>query len=124
MNTEEKTPYSNVITPPSFAKDKFESVLIIDSAWNEIEDVIHWFKTESDKNYNLYLYQDTMWEQAWLDQAINLVDHILINTQPGELTPIKSRLVADDRTWYYGPMTFAGSQQQIQRPIDFFKQTT
>lgn len=121
MNTEEKTPYSNVITPPSFSEEKFPSVLIIDSAWNDIEDVIHWFKTESDTNYNLYLYQDTMWEPDWLDQAIDLADHILINTEPGELTPIKSRLVADDRSWYYGPMIFAGSSRKIQRPIDFFK---
>lgn len=122
MNIEEKTPYSNVITPPDFSEDQFQSVLLIDASWNDIEDVIHWVKTESNNNYNLYLYQDTMWEAEWLDRAVDIADRILINTVEGALTPFKSRLIADDRAWYYGPMKFAGSDRMIHKPIDFFKQ--
>ena len=47
MNIEEKTPYSNVITPPDFSEDQFQSVLLIDASWNDIEDVIHWSRPKA-----------------------------------------------------------------------------
>ena len=122
MNTtEQTTPYCNIITPPSKPDELYPSVLIIDASLSDVEDVVLWCKTDKSRSFNIYLYTDTMWELDWFGEIVACVDHIIVNTEDGALTPVKNKLCGEERTWYYGPLKFAGSDRRIERPIDFFK---
>lgn len=120
-NSETKAPYCNFITPPDLAPDGMLSVLLVDATWEEIEDVAMWFKNgNSDIGFNVYLYQDSMWEPDWLDQVKESVSVVIVNTEQSAIYDKKMRWVKEDKTWYYGPVQFKGSERQLERPLDWF----
>ncbi len=120
-NTEKTTPYCNFITPPDRAPEALPSVLLVDSDWNEIEEIALWYKnSNSELYYNVFLYQDSMWEPEWLKEIFDSVDAVIVNTADSAITDVKMRFIKDSRTWYYGPVKFKGSEQQLERPLDWF----
>ena len=96
-------------------------VLLVDLSWEEIEEIAVWFKnTNTATGFNVYLYQDSMWEPVWLDQVKNSVNAVIVNTAASAITDVKMRWVKEPTTWYYGPTQFLGSDRQLDRPLDWF----
>jgi len=120
-NIETKEPYCNFITPLDQSPDQLTSILMIDLNWEEIEEIALWFKNgSSSTGFNIYLYQDSMWEIAWLESTRELADVVIINTEESAITDIKMRWIQDVKSWYYGPIKFKGSDRKIERPLDWF----
>lgn len=120
-NSETKAPYCNFITPPDFSPDSMPNILLVDLSWEEIEEIAVWFKnTNRATGYNVYLYQDTMWEPDWLTTVKDSVQHVIVNTAESAITDVKMRWIKEPTTWYYGPVQFKGSDQQLNRPLDWF----
>jgi hypothetical protein len=120
-NSETKAPYCNFITPPDLAPDDLTPVLLVDLSWEEVEEIALWFKNgNSESGFNVYLYQDSMWEPAWLEQIRNLAQVVIINTEDSAITDTKMRWIKDEKSYYYGPIKFKGSERQLNRPLDWF----
>ena len=120
-NIKTKVPYCNFITSPDHAPDDLPGVLLIDLSWEEIEEIALWFKNTSTANgYNIYLYQDTMWEPDWLNTVQNSVQTVIINTAQSAIYDAKMRWIKEPKSWYYGPVQFKGSDRQLDRPLDWF----
>lgn len=99
------------------------NILLVDLSWEEIEEIAVWFKnTNKATGYNVYLYQDTMWEPDWLTTVKDSVQHVIVNTAESAITDVKMRWIKEPTTWYYGPVQFKGSDQQLSRPLDWFLQ--
>ena len=121
MTNLETTPHCNFITPPDQAPEALPSVLLIDADWNDIEELALWYKnSNSEIGYNIFLYQDTMWEPNWLTNIAETVDTIIVNTEESAITNTKMKYINRDCTWYYGPVKFKGSDRQLERPLDWF----
>lgn len=113
--------HCNFITPPDQAPEALPSVLLVDSNWEEIEDIALWYKNGNcGVCYNVFLYQDSMWEPDWLDEISKTVDVIIVNTEESAITNTKMKYINDVRTWYYGPVKFKGSDRVVERPLDWF----
>ncbi len=120
-NIETKVPYCNFITPPDHAPDDLPCVLLVDLSWEEIEEIALWFKNTSTAiGFNIYLYQDTMWDPAWLEQVKETAQAVIINTEQSAIFDTKMRWVKEPNAWYYGPVTFKGSDRQLERPLNWF----
>ena len=118
MNTIETTEpevYSNFITPPSHTEESKPSVLIIDADWSEVEDIALWCRT-SDYGYNIYLYQERMWDMDWLSQVVAKVDHMIINMQDSGISEVKQTLAQDPRAIVYA----TPGRNDLSRPVEFF----
>ena len=111
--------YSNFITPPDHSEDPHINVLLIDADWLEVEAVAMWCKT-ANRSYNVYLYSDIMLDEEWLALTINRMDHIIVNMADSAISQVKGQLLKGTHTWYYGPRTFLGNKQKIERPLDWF----
>lgn len=112
-------PYSNFITPPDFVDTANTSVLIVDAAWDDVETLALWCK-EAHQSYNIYIYSDIMLDEAWLADAINAVDVVIVNTEDSAVSHVKNQLIKAANCWYYGPKKFLGNKQRMERPIDWF----
>jgi hypothetical protein len=119
-NTENHDHYCNFITPPSTPKEDFPGILIIDAEWNDIEDIVLWCRTKADQNYNIFIYNDTMWDLDWFGVALAQCDTIILNTVESAIDDVKMKMAAETKTWHYGPRKFAGSKRKIIRPVDWF----
>lgn len=111
--------HSNFVTPPDFVNDPLVNVLVIDADWIDVENIAYWCKT-APVCYNIYVYNDTMNNNEWLEQAIPRCDYIVVNSLETSLTQIKNTLLKDSKTWYYGPNHYLGNSQQLSTPLDFF----
>jgi hypothetical protein len=121
LNNLEITPYCNFITPPDQAPEALASVLLIDADWNEIEEIALWYKNgDRDTCYNIFLYQDIMWEPDWLQNVADSVDIIVVNTAESAILNTKMKYITRESTWYYGPVAFKGSDRQLEKPLDWF----
>ena len=121
MNNLETTPHCNFITPPDQAPEALPSVLLVDADWGDIEELALWYKNSNcETSYNVFLYQDTMWEPDWLAGLVEYVDMIIVNTEESAITNTKMKYISRENTWYYGPVKFKGSDRQINRPLDWF----
>ena len=114
--------YSNFVTPPDFVEYPFPTILIIDSDWMHIDSIAIWCKT-APVNLNIYLYSDIMLNEAWLGQAINRADSIIMNIESSAIDHVKSKLLKADNVWYYGDKTFLGNSRKIDNPMDYFIKT-
>ena len=111
--------HSHIITPPDFVDDELPTVTVIDASWDDIENIALWLQS-TDARYNVYVYNDIMFEDEWLDQAVERSHVIIINSEESGCTKIKNRLLKDPRTWYYGPNRYLGNPNQLNHPIDYF----
>ena len=94
LNNLEITPYCNFITPPDQATEALASVLLIDADWNEIEEIALWYKNgDRDTCYNIFLYQDIMWESDWLQNIADSVDIIIVNTAESAILNAKMKYI-------------------------------
>lgn len=112
-------PYCNFLTPPSNTKDKFSSVIIIDADWNDVDSVAIWCKTAS-VCLNIYLYHENMLDEPWLINAVNISDHLIINTCASSIDHIKKPLLKTPHAWYYGKENFLGNSQRVTGVLDWF----
>jgi hypothetical protein len=115
--------YTNFITPPDSVNEEKYTVLLVDVAAFDVEQLAIWCKTAS-QDFNVYLYSHTMDDVEWLSHAFAAADSVIINTELTPLTPIKDRLVSNDKVWYYGPKNFITNRKVIRYPAEFFIQLT
>jgi hypothetical protein len=121
LNNLETTPHCNFITPPDLAPEALPSVLLIDADWTDIEAIALWYKNGTlETCYNVFLYQDSMWEPDWLNSVADYADVIIVNTEDSAITNSKMKYINRDSTWYYGPVKFKGSNRQLETPLDWF----
>lgn len=111
--------HSNFITPPDFVANNLPTVLVVDALWDDVETLALYCQT-SKYIYNVYLYQDIMFDTAWLQQAAKQAHAIVINSEPSGCTQEKNQFLKDPRTWYYGPNKYLGNNNQLETLIDFF----
>jgi hypothetical protein len=111
--------HSNFITPPDLVDNDLPTVLMIDAAWDDVENIAL-FCQNSKRCYNVYLYTDIMFDAEWLGDAVKRAHAIILNSAESGCTQDKNRLLKDPRTWYYGPNNYLGNTNQLRNPIDFF----
>lgn len=114
---------SNLITPPDFVKGRTYSVVLIDPAQTEIEDVTL-FLMASKRKFNVYLYRAEMNDEDWLNKAVKKSNAVVVNTVNSTVSKIKDQLVAKSNAFYYGDKRFIMNNNRIEKPIDFFAQLT
>jgi hypothetical protein len=111
--------HSNFITPPDFVDNNLPTVLVIDALWDDVETLAMYCQT-SKYIYNVYIYQDIMFDTAWLHEAAEKAHAIVLNSEASACTQEKNQFLKDSRTWYYGPNKYLGNNNQLQTLIDFF----
>lgn len=111
--------YSNLITPPDFVKEDNETVTIINASTDDIEVLANFCKT-ADKSYNIYLYKSEMQNSNWLNEAISLSKHIIVNDIDTEL----QYLINNNKTFYYGNTTYLTHATKINYILDYFQLNT
>ena len=114
--------YSNFVTPPDFVADQFPTILLIDLDWVHVDQLAIWCKS-APLNLNIYIYQDIMLNEAWLMDAINRSQTIIMNTAESAIDHVKNQLIKAPNVWYYGEKKFLGNQQKIDNPLDWFIKT-
>lgn len=115
--------FSNLITPPDFIeRSSRHSVLLIDPDWSEVETLALFLKT-SKNSFDVYVYRETeMNDQGWLLKAETIVDAIVINTNPTDISVIKDKFAVKANAWYYGGKNFLTNKHRIEQPVDYFVQ--
>ncbi len=112
--------YSNIITPPDFSTDTFNSVVLIDPSWDEVNTLAIFLKT-ADTSYNVYVYQSEMNDVQWLQSVASKVGvTIVANTSVNELSAIKDKLIVQYNAYYYGPKNFLLNHNRIEKLMDYF----
>lgn len=111
--------YSNFITPPDIVKNELPTVLVVDASWDDIETLALYCQTSSFL-YNIYVYQDIMFETEWLMNVAQQAHAIIINSATSACTQEKNKFLKDSRTWYYGPNRYLGNTNQLESLIEFF----
>ena len=111
--------HSNFITPPDFIENDLPTVLVVDASWDDVEILALYCQT-SNYVYNIYLYQDIMFDLEWLNQAAERAHAIVMNSESSGCTQEKNKFLKDSITWYYGPNRYLGNSNQLPSLIDFF----
>ena len=111
--------HSNFITPPDFVDNHLPTVLVIDASWDDVESLALYCQTATQL-YNVYLYQDIMFDTEWLDQAVQRAHAIVFNSETSACSQQKNQLLKDSRTWYYGPNRYLGNANQLNSLLEFF----
>ena len=111
--------HSNFVTPPDFVDNDLPTVFLIDASWDDVENLALFCQT-SKHCYNVYLYNDIMFDEEWFEEAARRSQTIIMNSEKSGCTPQKNKLLKDSRTWYYGPNHYLGNNQQLKSPIDYF----
>lgn len=111
--------YSNFITPPDFVNNELPTILVIDATWDDIE-TLALYCQNTTYLYNVYLYQDVMFDTKWLEQAAQRAHVIVLNSEVSACTNEKNQLLKDPRTWYYGPNRYLGNSNQLDNLLEFF----
>jgi hypothetical protein len=111
--------HSNFITPPDFVDNNLPTVLVVDAAWDDIE-TLALYCQNSNYLYNVYIYQDIMFDTEWLEQAAQRSHVIIMNSDQSACTNEKNKFLKESKTWYYGPNRYLGNNNQLQSLIEFF----
>jgi cellulose biosynthesis protein BcsQ len=114
------TVYTNFITPPDFVDEQKHSVLLIDADAQTIVSLSEWCQ-RANSEYNVYLYHHNVDNQDWLDKVVQLVDVIIVNTEPSSLTSLKDKMAMLQNAYHYGPKRFLGNNQHINVPEEYFE---
>lgn len=116
-----KRSYSNFVTPPDFVRNRHHTVLMIDVDSFTVQQLALWCKS-SQNAYNVYLYEHTMNNDAWLGKIVERADAIIINSETSTLDELKKHLSVDTRAWYYGSKDYGDTSRRIGIPLDYFLQ--
>lgn len=114
--------HSNFISPPEILKEdqrKNHSVLLIDPDKKTVLDVAMFCKSVGT-DFDVYLYAEVFDDLVWLETAFNVVDVVLINTEPTKLSPIKDKLLFHQKSYHYGPKNFVRNNKKLQSVIEYF----
>jgi hypothetical protein len=111
--------HSNFVTPPDIITAKKHTVLLVDPVWQDIEAVAMICKTIGT-DFNVYIYDETMNDIAWLNTVADKSDTVVINTEPTQCSPIKDKLADLDKSYYYGPKNFLSNTKRIANPQEYF----
>ena len=111
--------HSNFITPPDFVDNDLPTVLVVDAAWDDVE-TLALYCQNTTYVYNVYLYQDVMFDTDWLQKAAEKAHAIIINSEASACSQEKNQFLRDSRTWYYGPNRYLGNSNQLPSLIEFF----
>ena len=111
--------YSNFITPPDIIENDLPTVLVVDASWDDIE-TLALYCQNSTYLYNVYLYQDIMFDTEWLEKVAKYSHAIIINSENSACTQEKNRFLKDPKTWYYGPNRYLGNTNNLDSLLDFF----
>lgn len=110
--------YSNFITPPDFVDQKLPNITVINATTDEVE-LLARMCEHSDEFYNIYLYRTEMNNDTWLQQAVDLSDAVILNTNSGQYRD----LCLLDKTFYYGSDRFLENPKKIESPLHYFALT-
>lgn len=108
---------SNLITPPDLVSNNFHSVLLIHPDNDELDLVIKFCQCSTNA-FNVYVYTCNMNNMNWVNDAINLADSVIINSQL-YLNQFKN-VCPIEKTYYYGPQTFLENNKKILDPLEYF----
>jgi hypothetical protein len=114
--------HSNFISPPDILEleqRQNHSVLVIDPNQKTVLDLGMICKT-AGTDFDVYLYADIFDDLKWLETVFNLVDTVLINTEPSKISPIKDRLVEHQKAYHYGPKRFLSTAKHIKSAQEYF----
>lgn len=118
--------YSNIITPPDFAADDVDTittVLLIDPAWREVEDLALILKSSS-LAFNVYVYREDMNNLLWLEQAVAKAQTVIINTVQNEISVQKDKLAILPKAVHYGEKRFLMAlDRRVNSMFDYFVTT-
>jgi len=109
--------YSNFITPPDFVDEKLHTVTVVDGTLEEIE-LLGRMCQGSDESFNIYLYRSEMNDVNWLKQAVERSDAVIVNTE--NHNPYVDYLCTQEKTFYYGPLTFISSANKVDTVFQYF----
>lgn len=99
---------SRFITYPSTVeKSQDHTVVIIDATREDIKNV-GWFCKTSDKDYDIYLYEENLGDLQYLGYIVDRADRVLIH-EDSEVT-IKN----------FSKLTKIGNHQEIVNAFDYF----
>ena len=110
---------TNFVTPPDFINDPNYSILLIDVDTVDIE-TLAIVCSNYQEEFNIYVYNDTMNDLAWLTKAVAVADSIIINTIENPLSYIKDPLTDLAKSYYYGPKNFLNNNRNYKSVFDFF----
>jgi hypothetical protein len=85
--------YSNFITPPDFVDDNLHTVTVINASTEEIASLARMCQT-NDEMFNVYLYHNGMKNTAWLQEAIDRSETVIIK--------YANPLVPEEKMYCYG----------------------
>ena len=69
---------SNLVTPPDFVNNNNRTAVVINATWDEIESLHLWLAT-AFQDWNIYFYNHTMENLAWLEQAVDRAEVVVVN---------------------------------------------
>lgn len=113
--------HSNFISPPDLLprdQRKNHSVLVIDPDQKTVLDLGMICKS-AGTDFDVYLYADIFNNLNWLETAFNIVDVVLINTEPSGISVIKDRLAGHQKAFHYGPKRFINAKH-IKSAQEYF----
>ena len=71
-------------------------------------------------DFDVYIYTHIFNDLNWLETAFNVVDTVLIDTQPSGLSPVKDRLINHQKAYHYGPKKFLHNFKNISSAQEYF----
>lgn len=99
--------------PAADAEETHKKVLIVDSDWNNIEDIAFLCMTRQVK-YDFYLFGPTSIDEEWLSHAADEADTILVNGySTGRHEDIKTKLSKNEKS------VVLGEGNILKVPMDF-----
>lgn len=113
---------SNFICPPNIPtinERKNHSVLLIDPTRNTVVEIGQLCKLVGT-DFDVYLYTHIFDDLKWLETAFNVVDAVLINTDPTTISPVKDRLVFHQKAYHYGPKRFLDNDKSVVSAEEYF----
>ena len=69
---------SNLVTPPDLVDNDNRTAIVVNATWDEIESLHLWLAT-AYQDWNIYLYNHTMEDLAWLAQAVSRAEVVVVN---------------------------------------------
>jgi len=106
--------YSNIITPPDFATDDFQTITVINATEDDIKLLVT-FCENSSISYNIYLYKDEMNLAEWVKKSIAKSEAVIVNAVNDKWQD----LMLQDNVYYYGPEHICPATH-IANILDYF----
>lgn len=107
--------FSNIITPPDIIDNDLHTITVINCDEKDIELLYHACKY-LDRSINVYLYRSAMEDMAWVNDAIDRSNHIVVN----DIDTKFSELLMKENVFYYGTKNYVSPAVKINGILDYF----